>query len=152
MRNIYPSETKSGHRAMLFFIDNVGLQPEKYGEQQKTTGRECRNETGIIPRSNMCNHGSDWILKTKSRPTNFQLLHSQFRSQAPDLWSFLAGGDINLGVTDTLTTSMTCALHWESSCRPCRAKSNNFLYSESVFWDSCRPEPVTTWKKQDEIN
>lgn len=44
-----------------------------------------------------------------------------------------------------LTTSMTLALHWESSCMPCRAKSNSFLYSVSVFWDSWRPDPVTTY-------
>lgn len=44
-----------------------------------------------------------------------------------------------------LTTSMTWALHWESSCMPCRAKSNSFLYSASVFWASWRPDPVTTY-------
>lgn len=40
---------------------------------------------------------------------------------------------------------MTWALHWESSCMPCRAKSNSFLYSASVFWASWRPDPVTTY-------
>lgn len=44
-----------------------------------------------------------------------------------------------------LTTSITWALHCESSCMPCRAKSNSFLYSVSVFWASWRPDPVTTY-------
>lgn len=43
------------------------------------------------------------------------------------------------------TTSMTWALHCDSSCRPCSARSNSFRYSASVFWASWRPEPVTTW-------
>lgn len=42
-----------------------------------------------------------------------------------------------------LTTSMTCVLHLDSSCRPLRARSNSSLYSSSDFWLS-RPEPVTT--------
>lgn len=42
------------------------------------------------------------------------------------------------------TTSMTWALHWERSCRPWRERSNSFRYSASVFWASCRPDPVTT--------
>lgn len=43
------------------------------------------------------------------------------------------------------TTSMTCALHWERSCKPWRERSKSFRYSASVFWASCRPEPVTTY-------
>lgn len=46
---------------------------------------------------------------------------------------------------DALTTSMTWALHLDSSCSPRKARSKSSLYSSSDFWLSS-PEPVTTWK------
>lgn len=51
---------------------------------------------------------------------------------------------------DALTTSMTWALHLDSSCSPRKARSKSSLYSSSDFWLSS-PEPVTTWRTSHHI-